>query len=165
VPVVTVPVAMRWSDMDAYGHVNNTEFFRYTEQARIEALALVKARPDTGTLVVRHEVEYLRPLEYHPAGVLVDVWITRIGGAGFDLGYEVATVDDPVTTGSAEDGPSVASGSTDAPSPERTVHARSASTMVMYSFSQAAPRRISDEEREFLEGLMGPPVKFRRSAR
>lgn len=142
-PAVTVPVAMRWSDMDAYGHVNNTEFFRYTEQARIEALALVKASPDTGTLVVRHEVEYLRPLEYHPAGVLVDVWITRVGGAGFDLGYEVATDDDG----------------------ERAVHARSASTMVMYSFSRAAPRRISDDERAFLEQLMGPPVQFRRSGR
>ncbi len=142
-PAVTVPVAMRWSDMDAYGHVNNTEFFRYTEQARIEALALVKARPDTGTLVVRHEVEYLVPLTYTSGGVLVDVWITRIGGAGFDLGYEVAT----------EDGAG------------RVVHARSASTMVMYSFSAAAPRRIDAGEREFLERLSGPPVQFRRSAR
>ncbi|MFC3689939.1 acyl-CoA thioesterase [Aquipuribacter hungaricus] len=143
-PVTTVPVAMRWSDMDAYGHVNNTEFFRYTEQARIEALAVVKARPDTGTLVVRHEVEYLVPLTYTSSGVLVDVWVTHVGGAGFDLGYEVATQDE-------------AGG--------RTVHARSASTMVMYSFSAAAPRRISAEEREFLARLDGPPVQFRRSTR
>lgn len=153
-PAVTVPVAMRWSDMDAYGHVNNTEFFRYTEQARIEALALVKARPDTGTLVVRHEVEYLRPLEYRSGGVLVDVWVTRIGGAGFDLGYEVATVDESVPDGGdAGDGAG------------RTVHARSASTMVMYSFAAAAPRRINGPEREYLEQLMGPPVQFRRGGR
>lgn len=143
-PAVTVPVAMRWSDMDAYGHVNNTEFFRYTEQGRIEALALVKARPDTGTLVVRHEVEYLVPLMYTSSGVLVEVWVTRIGGAGFDLGYEVTTQDD---VGGC------------------VVHARSASTMVMYSFSATAPRRITPEEREFLQGLSGPPVQFRRSAR
>lgn len=143
VPVATVLVAMRWSDMDAYGHINNTEFFRYTEQARIEALALVKARPDTGTLVVRHEVEYLLPLTYTSAGVLVDVWVTRVGGAGFDLGYEVAT---------ERDG-------------QRLVHARSASTMVMYSFSAATPRRIDADEREFLQTLAGPPVQFRRSSR
>jgi acyl-CoA thioester hydrolase len=143
VPAVTVPVAVRWSDMDAYGHVNNTDFLRYTEQARVEALAVVKAGADTGTLVVRHEVEYLVPLEYTPAGVLVDLWVTRIGGAGFDLGYEVATVQDG----------------------RRTVHALSASTMVMYSFSRAAPRRISDEERRVLEALEGPPVAFRRGSR
>ncbi len=133
--------------MDAYGHVNNTEFFRYTEQARIEALALVKARPDTGTLVVRHEVEYLVPLQYRSHGVVVHVWVTRMGGAGFDLGYEVATVEE-------RDGEQ-----------ERTVHARSASTMVMYSFSAAAPRRISPEEREFLQTMTGPDVQFRRGGR
>jgi acyl-CoA thioester hydrolase len=143
VPAVTVPVAMRWSDMDAYGHVNNTDFMRYTEQARIEALALVKAVPDTGTLVVRHEVEYRVPLEYHRDGVLVDIWVTRLGGAGFDLGYEVATHR----------------------AGERVVHAVSASTMVMYSFSRAAPRRITPEEREQLEVLSGPEVQFRRSSR
>ncbi|MFC5380832.1 acyl-CoA thioesterase [Aquipuribacter nitratireducens] len=142
-PVVTVPVAMRWSDMDAYGHVNNTDFMRYTEQARIEALALVKSGPDTGTLVVRHEVEYRVPLEYHRDGVLVDIWVTRIGGAGFDLAYEVATTH----------------------AGERVVHAVSASTMVMYSFSRATPRRIEPAERELLESLSGPPVQFRRPSR
>jgi acyl-CoA thioester hydrolase len=29
---------MRWADMDALGHVNNTVYFRYMEQARIEWL-------------------------------------------------------------------------------------------------------------------------------
>ena len=27
---------IRWGDMDAYGHVNNTIYFRYMEQARVE---------------------------------------------------------------------------------------------------------------------------------
>ena len=29
---------IRWGDMDALGHVNNTVYFRYMEQARIEWL-------------------------------------------------------------------------------------------------------------------------------
>ena len=28
-------IAVRWGDMDAMGHVNNTVYFRYMEQARI----------------------------------------------------------------------------------------------------------------------------------
>lgn len=32
-----VPVALRWSDMDAYAHVNNVEMLRLLEEARIEA--------------------------------------------------------------------------------------------------------------------------------
>jgi acyl-CoA thioester hydrolase len=29
---------VRWGDMDAYGHVNNTVYFRYMEQVRVEWL-------------------------------------------------------------------------------------------------------------------------------
>ena len=34
--VTRMPI--RWGDMDAYGHVNNTVYFRYMEQARVEWL-------------------------------------------------------------------------------------------------------------------------------
>jgi len=30
------PMRVRWGDMDALGHVNNTVYFRYFEQIRIE---------------------------------------------------------------------------------------------------------------------------------
>ena len=32
----TAKVAMRWQDMDAYGHVNNVQFLTYVEEARVE---------------------------------------------------------------------------------------------------------------------------------
>ena len=32
----TARVAMRWQDMDAYGHVNNVQFLTYVEEARVE---------------------------------------------------------------------------------------------------------------------------------
>ena len=31
-----LPLKLRWGEMDALGHVNNTEYFRYFEQARVE---------------------------------------------------------------------------------------------------------------------------------
>ena len=36
--VQTCLIPIRWGDMDAYGHVNNTVYFRYMEQARVEYL-------------------------------------------------------------------------------------------------------------------------------
>ena len=36
--VHSVSVRIRWGDMDAQGHVNNTVYFQYMEQARIEWL-------------------------------------------------------------------------------------------------------------------------------
>ena len=34
---LTVPIGLRWSDFDAYAHVNNAEMFRLLEEARIQA--------------------------------------------------------------------------------------------------------------------------------
>jgi acyl-CoA thioester hydrolase len=36
---------LRWGDMDAMGHVNNTVYFRYLEQARIELFEMLGFRP------------------------------------------------------------------------------------------------------------------------
>lgn len=37
---------VRWGDMDAMGHVNNTAYSRYLETARIEWLVSLGCKPD-----------------------------------------------------------------------------------------------------------------------
>ena len=75
---IEIPVQLRWSDMDAYGHVNNVEMLRLLEEARIEAFwrhpeadgvasrptAILDASPGarTATLVAHQEIEYLAPI-------------------------------------------------------------------------------------------------------
>jgi len=44
--VYTMRFPVRWGDMDAMGHVNNTVYFRYLESARIEWMVLVGCKPD-----------------------------------------------------------------------------------------------------------------------
>lgn len=86
-------VALRWSDMDALGHVNNSEYLRYLEQARIEFLADAAAAGvprDAGLLVARHEVDYRKPLPYRREPVDVPTWIDRIGTTSFTFGHEVS---------------------------------------------------------------------------
>ena len=42
-------IPIRWGDMDAMGHVNNTVYFRYMEQARIEWLeSIIQQCRDAG---------------------------------------------------------------------------------------------------------------------
>lgn len=121
---------MRWSDMDAYGHVNNVVFLTYLEEARVDMLfALgsehgVKALAE-GVLVAHHEIDYKSPLVYHPRGVDIEMWVGVIKGASFEIRYEVRD--------------------------ETTVFARAASVLVTYDLAAARPRRVSDEERSFLE--------------
>ncbi len=89
-------VALRWSDMDALGHINNSEYLRYFEQARIEFLADAAAAGvarEAGLLVARHEVDYRRPMPYRREPVDVPTWIDKIGTTSFTFGHEVSAGD------------------------------------------------------------------------
>ena len=43
--VFQMVIPMRWGDMDAMGHVNNTTYFRYLETIRIDWLHSIGAVP------------------------------------------------------------------------------------------------------------------------
>lgn len=138
-----VNVPLRWSDMDAYGHVNNVQFLRLLEDARVTAFeewyGQDRALLDEGVLVARHEIEYIAPLTFRHAPIAVDMWCTRVGGAGFDLGYDVR---DPDGVGDGH-------------------YARAETALVLYDFATARPRRMRADEREVLRAHAGDPVPFR----
>lgn len=140
-------VPLRWSDMDAYGHVNNVEYLRLLEDARVigfrEWFGQERSLLDTGVIVSRHEIEYLAPLTYRPEPIEVDMWVTGTHGAGFNLGYAVR---DPESLGDR-------------------VYAVAETGLVLYDFTTARPRRLSDEDRAALAVHAGEPVEFRWSRR
>ena len=138
-----VEVPLRWSDMDAYGHVNNVQYLRLLEDARV--IGFREWFPDRPTLVeegivvTRHAIEYRAPLTYRPEPVEVDMWVTRVHGAGFDLGYVVR---DPQVVG---DG----------------VYAVAETGLALYDFSTGRPRRLDPEARKGIAAHVGDPVAFR----
>ena len=82
-------IALRWSDLDAQGHVNNAVIADYLQEART---AFFRAGPcsgllDSGVVVVGHRISYLAPITYSDAGIGAEVAITRRGGARFDVAY------------------------------------------------------------------------------
>lgn len=72
-----VPLHVRWSDLDAYGHVNNVEFFEYAQQARITFLADGFSSEDGMWVVVRQDMTYRTPMPYRR-----EPYATRIGVVG-----------------------------------------------------------------------------------
>ncbi|MEU6590755.1 thioesterase family protein [Streptomyces sp. NPDC046881] len=116
---------LRWSDMDAYGHVNNAIFLRYLEEARIDFLALRAKGSKEGSVVARHEIDYKRQLVHRPTPVAVELWVTEIKAASFTVSYEVKDDD--------------------------LVYVRASTVIVPFDFETQRPRRITAEEREFLE--------------
>lgn len=125
--------------MDAYGHVNNVVFLRYLEEARIDFLF----RPDKdfkqGSVVARHEIDYKRQLVHRHRPVDIELWVTEIRAASFTLTYEVKDGDDQI-------------------------YVRASTVIVPFDFETQRPRRITDEEREFLEEYMDDAVKKKEEA-
>jgi acyl-CoA thioester hydrolase len=160
-----VPVSLRWSDLDAYQHVNNVAMFRLLEDARITAFwrhpeavdgdEWPTAVLDTGphatshTLVAGQQIEYLRPLGFSRTPVRVEMWIGAIGGASLEVCYEVH---DGVPGGFARTGP--ASGG--------KAYVKAVTTIVLVDAATGAPRRIGDDERAVWGTYLEEPVAFRR---
>ena len=79
--LITSRMPVRWGDMDAYGHVNNTVYFRYMEQARvewIEALGIVVRPGGDGPVIINASCTFLIPMTY-PGEVEVRTHVGAIG--------------------------------------------------------------------------------------
>jgi len=160
-----VPVQLRWSDLDAYQHVNNAEMLRLLEEARISAFwshpvgpdgqrpealyptAVLEAGPGAGvsTLIARQEIEYLKPLGYSRTPIVVETWLGHLGGASLDVCYEVR--DEPSS------------------SPTSTVYARATTTIVLVDATSGSPVRIGAVERGAWEPYVEEPIQHRRRGR
>ncbi|MGS2616898.1 acyl-CoA thioesterase [Micromonospora sp. LZ34] len=128
---------LRWSDLDAYGHVNNSRFLTLYEEARV-ALMFAGGRAwgvgsfADGVVIRRHEVDYLRPVDYAlgrasaeaAPTVRIELWVEEIRAASFTVAYELY------------DGDVLAS--------------RARSVLVPFDLERQMPRRVTVEEREFL---------------
>jgi acyl-CoA thioester hydrolase len=129
---------LRWSDMDAFGHVNNVVFLRYLEEARIDfmfRLAPGDGSPSFsgGSVVARHEIDYVRPLVHRHEPVIIESWVTKINAASLTIAYEVKEANDPAKAAPAQ------------------VYVRASTVVVPFDLEAQRPRRITAEEKSFLE--------------
>lgn len=97
-PVHVTRIPVRWGDMDALGHVNNTVYFRYMEQARIDWLAdtfgitdIVKV--EEGPVIINASCTFLKPITY-PATVEIRTLIGKPGRSSLPTFYEIRCVGD-----------------------------------------------------------------------
>ena len=149
-----VAIPLRWSDFDAYAHVNNAEMLRLLEEARIQAFwrpdspgtagmatAVLDARPGARTisLIARQEIEYLAPIPYMRAPLDIEMWIGRMGGASLEICYELYSP---------------------AGVEPRVLYTKAATTLVMVTAATGRPERIPDELREVWTPYVEEPVAF-----
>eukprot|EP01037_Dinobryon_pediforme_P034817 gene34817-40909_t len=88
---------VRWGDMDALGHVNNTVYFRYMEQTRIgwlETAASSMVVDGEGPVIVNASCTFLRQLKY-PAAIEIRMYALAPGRSSGETTYEIRRIDQP----------------------------------------------------------------------
>lgn len=158
-----IPTALRWSDLDAYGHVNNAAMFGLFEEARIHAFwaggdgvaddhfptRILEGGPDakTFTLIAHQEVEYLAPIPYLRDPLDLQLWIGHLGGASIDISYEVYS---PLTRAGHD-------------TTEQTLFCRASTTIVLVDSATMKPRRLTDAERVAVGPFVEAAVEFKKN--
>ena len=90
-------IPIRWGDMDAMGHVNNTIYFRYLEIVRTEWLHQVAGAPDPageGPVIVNTFCNFLNQLKY-PGDVLAKHFVANPGRSSFEAYVTLERTDEP----------------------------------------------------------------------
>jgi acyl-CoA thioester hydrolase len=121
---------MRWSDMDAYQHINNVAFLGYFEMARVNLFFEHPTHDERtgmrrGLVVVSHEVKYKRSVVYDADPLEIQIWVSGIRAAAFTCHYEAF-----------DHGRLAATGST---------------VLAPFDFTLNRPRRMTPGEKAFLE--------------
>ncbi|WP_333811455.1 thioesterase family protein [Timonella senegalensis] len=158
---IEIPVTLRWSDVDAYGHVNNVNMLRLLEIARIDAFwttdepgysnGVLDASPgsESAMFVAHQEIEYLQPLNYRKAPVIVEIWLSKIGGASVEVNYVVR---DAVPAQQPQESQQL----------DPVVYANASTTLVIVDGSTGRPRKITDDERATWQQFVEEPIRFKR---
>ena len=155
---VHIPIHLRWGDLDALGHVNNTSMLKLLEEARLRAfwkqddgldaaptaifdMTVLEGGRDRAMLIARQEIEYLHPVPYGHRPLDVQLWLGHLGGSSAEVCYEVFS-------------PSGAE--------PQTIYARAVAVIVLVDTASGRPTRWSTDERAALSPFVGEPVRFAR---
>lgn len=124
---------IRWGDMDAMRHVNNTIYFRYLECLRIEWFNVIGCRPSgrtEGPIIINAFCSFIRQLEY-PGDVLAKLYVGEVGRSSFDTFATLERTDQP-----------------------GVVHASGGATVVWTHFARQKSMPLPDSMRS----LLSPPA-------
>ena len=95
----TIQLQVSWGDMDIFGHVNNANYFRYLEQARIswfETIGAPSGNVGHGPILVAAACNFRIPIVY-PATVEVRTYVKSLGRSSIPMYQEIVDANNPST--------------------------------------------------------------------
>ena len=98
--ILPAEIQVRFSDLDVMGHVNNSVYLSYFEMTRVHYFKELLGKnwdwKNAGVLLVRNEIDYLKPILLHQKPKIL-MHLIEIGNKSFQLGYEIY-IDDIIHT-------------------------------------------------------------------
>ena len=90
-PLFTAQLDVRWRDLDAFNHVNNSNYLTYLEEARLQWLSHVPGPwfdDHAMPVMAAVQLNYRRPIEW-PAQLRVELFCERLGGSSMTIGHRI----------------------------------------------------------------------------
>lgn len=94
--LIRVPLSVRWRDLDAFNHVNNSKFLSYLEEARLRWMIGLPGEwidDNVAPVVAAAHVNYRRPIAW-PGEVVVELFVERLGTTSLTIGHRILDRDD-----------------------------------------------------------------------
>jgi acyl-CoA thioester hydrolase len=94
--VYSLPMPVRWRDMDAFDHVNNASYLGYVEEARVSwfrSLSDDWAGVTAAPIMAAVTMNYRRPINW-PEDMVVELLADRIGNKSLTLGHRIVSAGD-----------------------------------------------------------------------
>ncbi|WP_299897769.1 thioesterase family protein [uncultured Aquimarina sp.] len=90
---LSLQLRIDWSEMDTYQHVNNVNFMKYMQSARVQfwevsGLAKLYAATKKGPMLVSTKCDFKNPL-FFPGNVLIKTKVAYIKNSSFGLYHEL----------------------------------------------------------------------------
>ena len=95
--LIRVPLSVRWRDLDAFNHVNNSKFLSYLEEARLRWMMTLPGEwidENVAPVVAASHVNYRRPIGW-PNEIVVELFVERLGNTSLTIGHRILDRDDP----------------------------------------------------------------------
>jgi acyl-CoA thioester hydrolase len=126
-------IEVRFSDLDAMGHVNNAVFFTYFEEGRkhfSKKMFNVSDISDFRFIMAQIRCDFIRPIRFKDQ-VILQMWVKNIGTKSFSFEYRLIDFFD-----------------------ETKVYATGESTQVCYDYEKNKSIVVPEKMREALTGYM-----------
>jgi acyl-CoA thioester hydrolase len=96
-PLYTASISVRWRDLDAFNHVNNSSYLTFLEESRLQWLQQLEGPwmgDDAMPVMAASQINYRLPIAW-PAQLSIELYRTRMGNSSMTIGHRIVDAEQP----------------------------------------------------------------------